>query len=94
MITEQAIADLIEIGDFIRQHNAKRAIAFIDELLDRCESLVDMPYAFAIVPRYKKQAIRRCIHQNYLIFYTINQDVVEIIHILHGARNYETLLDK
>jgi len=94
VITEQAIADLTEIGDFIQQHNPKRAITFVDELLDRCESLIDMPYAFSIVPRYKKQAIRRCIHQNYLIFYTVNQDVIEVIHILHGARNYEVLLDE
>ena len=29
---------------------------------------------------------------NYLIFYRINADAIDVIHILHGAMNYERLL--
>jgi len=45
VITDAAKADLVEISEFIRPHNPKRAITFTDELLDRCATLVDMPNA-------------------------------------------------
>lgn len=91
-ITDAAKADLVEIGEFIRPHSPKRAITFVDELLDRCVTLADMPEAFPLVPRYEHHGIRRCVHRDYLIFYRINKNLVEVIHILHGARNYEALL--
>lgn len=92
VITDQAEADLIEIGEFIRPHNPKRAITFVDELLDRCDTLADMPNAFPLIPRYESHGIRRCVHRDYLIFYRINKNLIEVIHILHGARDYEALL--
>jgi toxin ParE1/3/4 len=45
-----------------------------------------------LIPRYENHGIRRCVHRDYLIFYRVMEDLVEIIHILHGARNYEVLL--
>jgi len=92
VITQTAKADLQEIGDFIRQDSPKRAISFVEELLDSCAALANMPLAFPLVPRYEEYNIRRKAYQNYLIFYRINNEIVEVIHILHGARNYEHLL--
>ena len=31
-------------------------------------------------------------HGNYLIFYRIADDTVEVLHVLHGARDYENIL--
>ena len=92
VITDAARADLIEIGEFIRPHNPKRAESFVDELLDRCEALADMPRAFPLVPRYEHYGIRRYAYRDYLIFYRALENLVEVIHILHGARDYEALL--
>ena len=92
VITDAAKADLVEIGEFIRPHNPKRALTFVDELLDRCVTLADMPNAFPLVPRYERYGIRRCVHRDYLIFYRVIEDLIVVIHILHGARNYEALL--
>jgi len=92
VITDAARADLIEIGEFIRPHNPKRAESFVDELLDRCEALADMPRAFPLVPRYEHYGIRRYVYRDYLIFYRVLENLVEVIHILHGARDYEALL--
>ena len=92
VITDAARADLIEIGEFIRPHNPKRAESFVDELLDRCEALADMPRAFPLVPRYEQYGIRRYVYRDYLIFYRVLENLVEVIHILHGARDYEALL--
>lgn len=92
VITAVAKADLVEIGEYIRTHNPVRAATFVDELLDRCDVLADMPRAFPLVPRYEKHGIRRYPYRDYLIFYRAFEDLVEVIHILHGARNYEALL--
>lgn len=92
VVTHAAKADLADIGEFIRPHNPARAISFVDELLDRCAALADMPCAVPPVPRYERHGIRRCVHGNYLIFYRVIEDLIEVIHILHGARNYEVLL--
>jgi toxin ParE1/3/4 len=92
--SKSAVADLMEIGDFIKPHNPARAGAFVAELYDCCLSLADRPRAYPLVPRYERYGIRRYVHQDYLIFYRIVEDSVEIIHILHGARNYEALLFK
>ena len=92
VITDAAKADLVEIGEFIRPHNPKRALTFVDELLDRCATLADMPNAFPLVPRYERYGIRRCVHRDYLIFYRVIEDLIVVVHILHGARNYEALL--
>lgn len=92
VITEEAENDLSEIGAFIQPHNPKRAASFVEELLDRCAALADIPRAFPLVPRYERHGIRRYPHRDYLIFYRIHDDFLEIIHILHGARDYEILL--
>jgi toxin ParE1/3/4 len=44
------------------------------------------------VPRYEHWGIRRCVHGNYLIFYRVRADAVDIVHVLHGAMDYESML--
>jgi len=92
VITDEAKADLVGIGEYIRLHNPARAASFVNELLDRCGALADMPRAFPLVPRYESHGIRRCPYRDYLIFYRVFEGLVEVIHVLHGARNYEALL--
>ncbi|MGH8445179.1 MAG: type II toxin-antitoxin system RelE/ParE family toxin [Solimonas sp.] len=92
VLTEAAKADLIAIGDFIALDNPVRAGSFVDELLDRCESLAELPRAFPLVPRYEHWNIRRRVHGAYLIFYRIDDDVIHVIHILNGAQDFEALL--
>jgi addiction module RelE/StbE family toxin len=92
VITKAAKADLIEIGEFIRPHNPTRAATFVDELLDCCYRLADMPRAYPLVPRYEHWGIRRYVFQNYLIFYRVREDLVEIIRVINGAQDYDKLL--
>ncbi len=92
VITEDAKADLFEIKAFIRPHNPIRAASFIDEILDRCTALSAMPFAFKLIPRYEQHGIRRCVHRDYLIFYRVKEELIEVIRILHGARDFEALL--
>jgi plasmid stabilization system protein ParE len=92
VVTAAAEADLIEIGEYIRQDNPARAARFVGELLDCCYGLADLPRIYPLVPRYQHWGVRRRVHGNYLIFYRVLNDLIEVLHILHGARDYEAIL--
>jgi toxin ParE1/3/4 len=51
-----------------------------------------MPRAFPPMPRYERHGIHRRPVGNYLIFYRIEAERVVIVYVLHGARDYESLL--
>jgi len=87
-----AEADLLKISRDIRLESTARADAFIDEIIDHCYTLTDMPRRYPLVPRYEHFGIRRCIHGKYLIFYRVREDAVEIVHILYGGMDYESIL--
>lgn len=92
IITDEARADLDRIGDFIAEDNPRRAASFVDELLDRCRRLADMPRAFPLVPRYEHYGVRRRVHGEFLIFYRIGIEQIDVLHVLNGAQNYEAIL--
>ena len=54
------------------------------------KALRQMPDRFAKVSRHGN--LRRKVFGNYLIFYRVSDAAVEIIHILHGAMDYERIL--
>ena len=94
VITAAAKLDLFQIGEDIRKEAPTRADPFVQTLVDHCTQLADMPRRYPLVPRYENHGIRRCVHGNYLIFYRVHAEleIVEVIHILHDARDYESLL--
>jgi toxin ParE1/3/4 len=92
VISDAAEAKLEAIGDWIAEANATRALSFVIELRRRCEALSDTPRVFPLVPRYEHFGIRRRPYGDYLIFYRVLNDTVEVLHVLHGARDYESIL--
>ena len=69
IFANEAKADLNEIGDYIARDDPDRAVSFIDEVIDCCESLEFRPHAYAVVPRFAHLAIRKRTFGSYLIFY-------------------------
>ena len=51
-----------------------------------------MPRAFPVLFKIDGVQIRRKPFRNYLIFYTIGREAVEIAHVIHAARDYEKIL--
>ncbi len=92
VITAAAKADLLAIRRTIETDNPTRAVSFVEELLDRCLALADTPRAYPLVPRYERFGIRRCVHGNDLIFYRLQPEQIEVIHVLQGARDIEAIL--
>ncbi|HTH49452.1 MAG TPA: type II toxin-antitoxin system RelE/ParE family toxin [Candidatus Limnocylindria bacterium] len=92
VFSEAAETDLEEIGDYIAQDNACRALTFVRELRVRAQDISSMPQAFPRVPRYEHLGIRRRQYGNYLIFCRVDEARISIIRILHGAPDYEAPL--
>lgn len=92
VLTQEARDDLERIGDHIAEENPVRARSFVHELLEAGRGIGRTPRAIQLVPRYARLGVRRRVHGAYLIFYRIDGDGVSILHILHGARDYEALL--
>ncbi|HEU5019159.1 MAG TPA: type II toxin-antitoxin system RelE/ParE family toxin [Pseudolabrys sp.] len=91
-LSAEAERDLEVIGDYIASDNPARALSFLQELRSKCLGLADVPERFPPVPRYEATGVRRRGHGDYLIFYRVEAEKVIILHILHGARNYNTIL--
>jgi toxin ParE1/3/4 len=92
VISAEARHDLARIGDIIARDNPVRALSFIDELQDRCRSLVAFPLAYPVVSRDPKLGIRRLVHGKYLVFYRVSADEIVVIHILPGRMNIDDIL--
>ena len=90
-LARSAKADLSAIADWIGEDNPQRAASFVRELYERCMSLAHRPKRFPVARHVESVAVRKLSHRDYLIFYAVLDDQVEIIHIIHGARDWAAL---
>lgn len=93
-ILPDAEADLEAIGDYIARDNARRALTFVKELRNMCNDLAEMSLAFPLVPRYEHMGVRHRVYGSYQIFYRVVDEsaLVDVLHVIHGARNYGSIL--
>ncbi|WP_426443504.1 type II toxin-antitoxin system RelE/ParE family toxin [Bradyrhizobium genosp. P] len=80
------------MATYVAEQSLGNALNLVRRLRERCESLADAPRGYPLVPRYEHLGVRRRPFGNFLIFFHVGVDTVEVIHILHGARDYEALL--
>ncbi len=86
--------DIAEIISFIAADNLKAAESLADKIEKNLESLSNNPL-LGKTPSdsdLKLVGYRYLIIENYLLFYTIERKTIFIHRILHGARNYKSLL--
>ena len=86
LITDNAIADLKEIVEFVAQDDSGVAIRLGEKLVERALSLARMPERFSF--HDQSRGIRKMPMPPFQIFYTCNntEGVVNILHFWHGAR--------
>ena len=91
IISAPARVDLQKIMLWIADENPFRGKSFSRELQDATESLVLFPESYPVVGSLDGFAFRRKVYGNYLIFYSVNGDAVNVLRILHGAQDYSDL---
>jgi len=86
--------DIHEIMDYLLEHSINAANAFIDRLVGLEERLSVFPESSALI-RDKKLRIRGyrvAAIGDYLLFYTLRNENVYVMRVIHGKRNYLSLL--
>lgn len=94
MIYPAAKQDLMDIIDYLNTLSPDVALRYYDQLTEEIATLSHMPER---CPHPKDLALAakgyRCLLvKNYLVFYVIAGDTVQIRRILYGRRDYSSLL--
>ncbi|NTW54050.1 MAG: type II toxin-antitoxin system RelE/ParE family toxin [Chlorobaculum sp.] len=84
--TPQAADDLEAITTFIAKDSASYATLFAMDSLAAVERLSEFPYSGRIVPEVNDPAVREILFGNYHIVYRVNENLVELLTMYHGAR--------
>ena len=89
-ISKQAKRDLTAIWSYIASDNEAAADRVLDSLNDKIALLVDHPFIGPARPDIAPD-LRYLISDNYLLLYRVLPESVEIVRVLHGARNLSVL---
>jgi toxin ParE1/3/4 len=92
IISPQARADINEILSFISQDNPIAARNPFDKIKSKFALLADNP-AIGVVRNELKAGLQALPVGNYLIFYRRNYGSIEIVRVLHGARDIAGIFD-
>jgi toxin ParE1/3/4 len=91
LVRPEAECDLDEIWWYIAQDNPCNADSFLDRIQERFISLADFPQQGTGRDELKT-GLRSQPLGNYLIFYFPLNDGIEVVRVLHGARDIGHLL--
>jgi len=92
--TKPAVSDLENIQDYIARDSAEYAGAVIERLILSVDQLVSFPESGRLVPEATDSNIRELLIQNYRVIYRLKKGCVQILAIVHGARNLSGIKPK
>ena len=88
--------DLIEIKQYIKYNlqESETANKLILKIRKSIKTLKNNPEIYTIIDDdvIRKLEIRKLIIDNYIVFYRIKNDTIEIVRIMYGKRNWINLL--
>ena len=94
--SEESRQDLIQIKRYIKYNlqEPETAQKLILKIKNEINNLKNNPKKYSIIDDdiIKKFKIRKLIVSNYIIFYRIRKDDIEIVRIMYGKRNWINLL--
>ena len=88
--TPAAVRDLAAITDTIAADNLTAALGFYDEI-DRLLTMIVQYPDIGEAADHLSPGLRRFTLGNYLLFYRHVGDEIELIRVLHGARDIDRL---
>ena len=91
---ETAWRDLERIADYIAEDSPGYAAAFVRRVRDRARSLEEMAERGRVVPELEEPAIRELVVGSYRLIYEIEGADVNVLGLIHGARDLAVLWGK
>lgn len=88
--TNQARQDLNDIIEYIASNNPEAAISFVRAIDQKCETLTNFPN---MGKSYENLALglRGVFLGNYIIFYRLLENNIQILRVMSGYRDLETI---
>lgn len=91
---ETAWRDLERIADYISEDSPGYAAAFARRVREHARSLEEMAERGRVVPELEEPAVRELIVGSYRLIYEIESADVNILGLIHGARDLVALWDE
>ena len=85
--------DINNIVEYIKLDNPSAAVNIVNKLDESISKLADFPL-IGLVPKDSRLQLlnyRMLIVDNYLVFYVLKANAVEIRRVIHGKRKYDFL---
>jgi toxin ParE1/3/4 len=89
--TDQAETDLAEILDYVEERSPQAAERLARAIDDRCTLLSQLP----LMGRTREElgpGLRSVVLEHYVLFYRVTATAVEVLRILHGIRDIDTIM--
>lgn len=90
--------DLLEQADFIARQNLDAALRFLDSAEQTFRFLAESPdvgnpcnFSSPLAAGLLRWRIRG--FEKHLIFYRITEEGIDVVRVLHGARDWETIFE-
>ena len=92
----EAKQDLIDIKRYIKYNlqEPNTAQKLITKIKKEIDSLKDNPEIYSVIDDdiIKRFKIMKLVVDNYIVFYRINDENIQIVRVMYGRRNWITLL--
>ena len=89
--TEPAVEDLRELHAYIARDSETYASGFVERIILAADRLADHPKVGRIVPETNDENVRELLYQRYRIIYRVKGDSIEMLSVIHGARDLEEI---
>jgi len=86
--TATARRHLRAIREYIAKDSEYYAQRVIGRIIDRSEQIAEFPMSGREVPEYDRSDIRELFESPYRIIYRIKRDAIDVIAVIHGARDF------
>ena len=92
--TETAESHLAAIHQHISLDSVAYAQRMVDRLTRRSQQIAEFPYSGRAVPEYEMESLREVIEGPYRIIYLVKSDQLDVIAVIHEARDLRTAADE
>jgi toxin ParE1/3/4 len=93
IFSRSAQRDLNETLVYIAKDKPGAALRFVERLQAKCDLLLSQPLLGEDCSELRPD-MRRLRYQKYLIFYRFTDEKVEVVRVIHGARDWHAILQQ
>jgi toxin ParE1/3/4 len=89
----EAEVDLLETGSYLSQYSQEASDKFLEEIMETCELLAAQP-GMGRKRDDLRLGLRSFGVKDYLVFYRVSGDELEVVRVVSGRRDLEALFSE